>query len=85
MLNRIAQWNRGENFPSIRADWLAYAGGLGTTIRVRLADREIVGQFEALDETGRLVLLMRDGSREVVSAGDVMEFAGHRRTAAGDT
>ena len=38
MLGRLAQWNDGEHFSTIRADWLARAAGRGEQIRVRLAE-----------------------------------------------
>ena len=40
-------------------------------VRVRLADREIVGRFEALDEAGGLVLRLPDGGATTIAAGDV--------------
>jgi BirA family biotin operon repressor/biotin-[acetyl-CoA-carboxylase] ligase len=76
MLGRLAQWNRGEGFATIRADWLARAAGLGEQIQVRLADRDLRGRFEALDDAGCLVLISRDGGKVVVPAGDVIGFAG---------
>jgi BirA family biotin operon repressor/biotin-[acetyl-CoA-carboxylase] ligase len=71
MLGRIAQWNAGEGFSTIRADWLARAAGVGEGVRVRLADRELVGRFEALDEAGGMVLRLADGNATTISAGDV--------------
>ena len=71
MLGRLAQWNAGEGFATVRADWLARAAGVGEDIRVRLADREVSGRFEALDEAGSLVLRRADGKRETIAAGDV--------------
>lgn len=68
---RLAQWNAGRGFQAVRHDWLARAAGMGESVRVRLADREIVGRFEALDATGGLVLRLPDGTAIVVSAGDV--------------
>ncbi len=76
MLGRFAQWNGGEGFSTIRADWLVRAAGLGREIRVRLADREIVGYFEALDARGGLVLRRSDGSATTVTAGDVFTAIG---------
>jgi BirA family biotin operon repressor/biotin-[acetyl-CoA-carboxylase] ligase len=76
MLGRLAQWNGGEGFSTIRADWLARAAGLGREVRVRLADREIVGIFEALDARGGLVLRRSDGSATTVTAGDVFTAIG---------
>jgi BirA family transcriptional regulator, biotin operon repressor / biotin---[acetyl-CoA-carboxylase] ligase len=74
-LGRLAQWNSGEGFATIRADWLARAAGLGEPIRVRVADRELGGRFESIDETGSLVLILADESREIISAGDVVALA----------
>jgi BirA family biotin operon repressor/biotin-[acetyl-CoA-carboxylase] ligase len=71
MLTRLAQWNAGVGFSTIRADWLARAAGLGEDVRVRLPDREITGRFEALDEAGGLVLRLPDGAVTTVAAGDV--------------
>ena len=71
MLGRLAQWNAGEGFSTIRTDWLARAAGMGENVRVRLAERELVGRFEALDEAGGLVLRLPDGSARTIAAGDV--------------
>jgi BirA family biotin operon repressor/biotin-[acetyl-CoA-carboxylase] ligase len=76
MLGRLAQWNSGEGFATVRADWLARATGLGEQIHVRLADRDLRGRFEALDDTGCLVLILPDGDEVVVSAGDVVGLEG---------
>jgi BirA family biotin operon repressor/biotin-[acetyl-CoA-carboxylase] ligase len=78
MPGRLAQWNRGNGFATIRADWLARAAGLGESIRVALADRELAGRFEGLDDAGCLVLIAPDGSETVVAAGDVVSFGGSR-------
>jgi BirA family biotin operon repressor/biotin-[acetyl-CoA-carboxylase] ligase len=81
MLARLTQWNRGDGFDAIRADWLARAAGLGAPIRVRLGDRELSGHFETLDGAGRLVLRGADGTDEIVSAGDVFPLAAARTPA----
>src|ERR1700730_11480071 len=78
MLGRLAQWNRGNGFATIRADWLARAAGLGENIRVGLADRELAGRFEGLDDAGCLVLIAPDCGKVVVAAGDLISFAGSR-------
>jgi BirA family biotin operon repressor/biotin-[acetyl-CoA-carboxylase] ligase len=73
MLGRLAQWNNGEHFSTIRADWLARAAGRGQEVRLRLAEDEVVsGRFTDVDEAGRLVLSLPDGSRKTVAAGDVI-------------
>ncbi len=75
MLRRLAQWRRGEGFSGIRADWLDRAAGLGGEMLVRLPDREINGRFEALDEEGRLLLRLADGSLQAITAGEVFPVA----------
>ena len=77
MLGRLAQWNAGEHFSTIRADWLARAAGRGEVLRLRLAeDQELVGRFEDVDDAGRLVLSLPDGGRKTVAAGDVVQMMG---------
>ena len=76
MLVRLAQWNRGTGFAAIRADWLARAAGLGKPIRVTLAEADLAGRFETIDETGRLVIRLADGTMQTVAAGDVAMTAG---------
>ncbi len=70
MQRRLAQWQSGEGFASIRADWLARAAGLGEDISVRLPERELRGRFEGLDEAGRLLVRQPDGLA-TVTAGEV--------------
>jgi BirA family biotin operon repressor/biotin-[acetyl-CoA-carboxylase] ligase len=70
MVRRLAQWQSGAGFASIRADWLARAAGLGEDILVRLPERELHGRFNGLDEAGRLLLQQPDGIA-VITAGEV--------------
>ena len=69
MIGRLAQWNSGEGFSTIRADWLARAAGLGEDV-VSLADREFVGSFEASTSPAAWCCAFRRQVREV-TAGDV--------------
>jgi BirA family biotin operon repressor/biotin-[acetyl-CoA-carboxylase] ligase len=71
MIGRLAQWNSGEGFSTVRADWMARAAAIGEEVRVRLSDRELSGRFEALDESGSLVLRLPDGHVEIITAADV--------------
>jgi BirA family biotin operon repressor/biotin-[acetyl-CoA-carboxylase] ligase len=71
MLRRLLQWSRGDGFASTRRDWLARAAGCGEQIRVRLPERELIGRFEALDESGRLMLRLPDGTAQAITAGEV--------------
>ncbi len=70
MPQRLAQWQRGQGFAGIRADWLKRAAGLGQDIRVRLPEREVCGRFQGLDEAGRLLVQQGDGVT-TVTAGEV--------------
>jgi BirA family transcriptional regulator, biotin operon repressor / biotin---[acetyl-CoA-carboxylase] ligase len=75
MARRLAEWDAGKNFAAIRAAWLKRAAGLGSPARVRLPEREVDGVAETLDEAGRLVLRLADGSRERIAAGEMFPFA----------
>jgi BirA family biotin operon repressor/biotin-[acetyl-CoA-carboxylase] ligase len=75
MQARLAQWQRGQGFAAIRADWLKRAAGLGGAIRVRLPEREFAGRFEGLDEAGRLLVREAAGVT-TVTAGEVFGLGG---------
>jgi BirA family biotin operon repressor/biotin-[acetyl-CoA-carboxylase] ligase len=72
MLGRLAQWHAGEHFSTIRADWLARAAGRGETIRLRLEEQDVIGRFDDVDESGRLLLSLPDGGRKTIATGDVV-------------
>ena len=67
----LRQWNRGAGFAAIRAAWLVRRRRHRPAIRVRLAERETTGDFETIDDAGRLVLRLGDGRRETIAAGEV--------------
>jgi BirA family transcriptional regulator, biotin operon repressor / biotin---[acetyl-CoA-carboxylase] ligase len=77
MMQRLDQWRRGEGFMAIRSDWLARATGIGGEMRVRLPGRELLGRCEALDESGRLLLRLADGTLETIAAGDIFPVVGN--------
>jgi BirA family biotin operon repressor/biotin-[acetyl-CoA-carboxylase] ligase len=74
-MNRLAQWQRGAGFTAIRNAWLARAHGVGSDIEVRLPERALRGTFQAIDESGALVLALADGNHELIRAGDVFPAA----------
>lgn len=78
MYRRLAQWDRGRGFAAILDDWLAAAGGIGEEITVRTGNAEKHGRFAGLDRSGRLILELRGGGTEKISAGDVfpLELSG---------
>jgi BirA family transcriptional regulator, biotin operon repressor / biotin---[acetyl-CoA-carboxylase] ligase len=74
MCRRIEQWHRGDGFPAILGDWLTSACGIGEEVTVREGGGERHGRFVGLDRTGRMVLEVRGGGMEKISAGDVFPF-----------
>jgi BirA family biotin operon repressor/biotin-[acetyl-CoA-carboxylase] ligase len=76
MDRRLAEWQRGDNFASIRSAWLKRAAGLGGPIKVRLPERELDGRFHGLDEAGRLQLAQPNGI-VTVTAGEVFALGGN--------
>lgn len=78
MCRRLAQWDRGQGFAAILDDWLAAAHGIGEEIAVRTGSAEKHGRFAGLDRSGRLILEIRGGGTEKISAGDVfpLELSG---------
>jgi BirA family biotin operon repressor/biotin-[acetyl-CoA-carboxylase] ligase len=85
MCRRLAQWDRGDGFSSIRGDWLAAARGIGEDITVRNGNTEKCGRFAGLDEFGRLLLEHSGGVTDKISAGDVFPFdrSGERHASGG--
>ena len=64
------RWN-DEGFAPVRECWLAHADGVNGPVEVRLPHETLTGRFAGLDEAGGLVLERPDGSRQIISAGDV--------------
>jgi BirA family biotin operon repressor/biotin-[acetyl-CoA-carboxylase] ligase len=62
---------REQGFAPVRARWLASARGLGEPIEVRLERETLEGRFGDLDESGALMLDMRDGARRQITTGDL--------------
>lgn len=79
MVRRLTQWRRGAGFGDIRADWLARAVAIGRHVRVRLPGGEFSGRFETLDDRGRLLLRLADGTLQIVAAGEVFPLGGGER------
>jgi BirA family biotin operon repressor/biotin-[acetyl-CoA-carboxylase] ligase len=71
MGHRLSQWDRGQGFPAILADWRAAVGGVGNEITVRNGGGEKRGRFAGLDQSGRLMLELPGGRLEKISAGDI--------------
>ena len=70
---RFAHWYDAwmkNGFDSIRAAWLARAGGLGAAITARLPQETLQGVFEGIDASGAL-LLNEQGRVRAIAAGEV--------------
>ncbi|MEW1723152.1 biotin--[acetyl-CoA-carboxylase] ligase [Streptomyces sp. NPDC093109] len=76
-------WRAAGGDPALSGVQEAYAAGcatLGRTVRAELpGDRALTGEAVAVDGDGRLILRTADGTRQAVSAGDVV----HVRPAGG--
>jgi BirA family biotin operon repressor/biotin-[acetyl-CoA-carboxylase] ligase len=73
LAGRFAHWYglwMAEGFETIRAAWLARAGGLGAPIRARLPHETRSGTFEGIDSAGAL-LLNEQGHVRAIAAGEV--------------
>jgi BirA family biotin operon repressor/biotin-[acetyl-CoA-carboxylase] ligase len=51
--------------------WMSYFDLIGRAVEVDYHDRRVVGTVAGLDGDGALLLVLGDGSRERVLAGDV--------------
>jgi BirA family biotin operon repressor/biotin-[acetyl-CoA-carboxylase] ligase len=70
---RFAHWYAAwmnDGFETLRAAWLARAGGLGLPIRARLPNETRTGVFEGIDAAGAL-LLNEQGQVHTIAAGEV--------------
>jgi BirA family transcriptional regulator, biotin operon repressor / biotin---[acetyl-CoA-carboxylase] ligase len=64
-------WDQGRGFGEIRRRWLALAAGLGQPVAVHTGNATVAGIFEAIDDTGCMIVRTSAGERVPVSAGDV--------------
>jgi BirA family biotin operon repressor/biotin-[acetyl-CoA-carboxylase] ligase len=64
-------WDGGRGFPRIRDLWLDRAAGVGEEAVIRIGGEVLRGRFETIDNEGRLLIRLGDGSLRPVSAGEV--------------
>jgi len=67
----IKVWDNGSGFSTIRNAWLDRSFDIGTDVTVRLPETLIAGRFNGIDDHGSLILIMNDGTKKLISAGDV--------------
>ncbi len=60
-----------KNRKAIIDRWMELSGTIGKQVKIVLTDREIIALAEAIDEEGRLIVKLEDGTYEKISAGDV--------------
>lgn len=51
--------------------WMQLSGTIGRQVKIVLTDRELIATAEAIDEEGRLIVKLSDGTYEKICAGDV--------------
>lgn len=60
-----------DGFAPVRQTWLNHAQALGEDIEVRLPAETLAGRFDGIDAQGTLQLIVADGKRRSIAAGDV--------------
>lgn len=68
---RLAQWDEGRGFNSIRADWAERAMGLGGEITASSGTRQLSGTFKGLAPDGALILEDAGGALSHIHSGEV--------------
>jgi len=63
-----------DGFAPLRRAWLSHAHALGEEIEARLPRETLRGIFRDIDEHGALILELQDGTRRVITAGDIYDL-----------
>ncbi len=63
-------WDNGRGLPAIRSMWLERASGVGGDVVIKVGTEIVRGQFDSIDDDGRLVVRTPGGERRI-SAGEV--------------
>lgn len=71
LTRRLAQWDEGRGFATIRADWAARALGLGGAVTATAGGVRMTGTFMGLAGDGALLLGQGDGTTIPIHAGEV--------------
>lgn len=69
-IQRYDAW-MNEGFTPVREVWQRHAWKLGEELQVASGEDKVTGRFQGIDEKGRLSLLLPNGARRLISAGDV--------------
>jgi BirA family biotin operon repressor/biotin-[acetyl-CoA-carboxylase] ligase len=73
---RLDRWE-AVGFADQRDDWLARAAGRGGPVEARIGDRIVRGTLVDLEPGGAVCVERADGSREIVSAGELVIGGGN--------
>lgn len=71
-LEVFALWDYDKGRSAILAQWQLLSKGIGEPISVRRTNDVVRGTFKAIDDEGRLIILLANGQKEIITAGDVM-------------
>ena len=71
LTRRLAQWDAGRGFASIRADWSARALGLGGSVSTTSETQSLSGTFKGLAADGALLLEDATGRVTPIHSGEV--------------
>lgn len=82
LARRLAQWEEGRGFASIRSDWAARALGIGGPVTATSGTKQITGTFKGLAADGALMLEEANGTLTPIHSGEVSfaELEALRRT-----
>jgi BirA family transcriptional regulator, biotin operon repressor / biotin---[acetyl-CoA-carboxylase] ligase len=64
-------WRGGDGLARVLENWRRHAAGIGGPIAVTTPTGPVAGVFEALDDSGRLLVRRKNGMLTTISAGDV--------------
>ena len=71
LTRRLAQWDEGRGFATVRAEWAVRALGLGGNVTVTSGTRQLTGTFKELATDGALLLAEADGTIIPIHSGEV--------------
>lgn len=71
LTRRLAQWDEGRGFATIRVDWSARALGLGRGVTATVGGKRISGAFIGLAPDGALIMKEENGTLTPIHAGEV--------------
>ncbi len=71
LTERLAQWDEGRGFASIRAAWAERALGLGESVTAQSGTQSLTGTFTGLAADGALILTDALGVTHAIHSGEV--------------